>query len=355
MVLALAGCGGKKAAPEPAPTATAKPPSDRELIGRALRGRAVAASAGGLGLRHPRWKLEAVRVRGDRARVRARLSYGVRGVRGDFGSAASFKARRRGGGWRLRSLPAKRDREPWQVDDYERTRSSHFVIFSPQGITPPVDALEAGYERLEDALTADLRRRYLVVVARDDGHARQLTRSITGLESLTAITDTQIRVRGRALRVVAVRSQRLIIVLPAFLAAADQPQVIAHELTHAALAPTTSGRVPAWLVEGVALYASGDDRRDEYASLATVPTLAGLSAPDAIAHVRGDDQRAAYATASAAAFTIGDRYGSDALLKLIRAYSRTSLRGRRGDPELTDRVFRRVLGTSLTALQRTLG
>jgi hypothetical protein len=86
-----------------------------------------------------------------------------------------------------------------------------------------------------------------------------------------------------------------------------------------------------------------------------VPTLAALSTPDAIARLSGDEQQAAYAASSAAAFAIADRYGRDALLKLLLAYNRRHLLGRSGDPELTDHVLRRVLGLSLTALQRTLG
>lgn len=353
VVAALAGCGGKPAARAPSPTP--KPPSDRQLIARALRERATAAGARGLGLRHPRWRIERVRIAGRRARILARRSYGIRGVRGDFGSEQSFAARKRNGRWHLRADDAARGLEPWEVDDYTRDQSRHFVVLTPKGIAAPVDSLEAGYGQLRDTLTAGLRRRYLVVVARDGPHARRLTQSITGLESLTAVTDTQVRVRGRALRVVSVGAQRLLIVLPAFLAAPDQTQVIAHELAHAALAPTTSGRAPAWLVEGVALYASADDRRGEYASLTTVPTLAGLSAPDAIARMGGEGQRSAYATSSVAAFAIADRYGSAALLKVLHAYNRTGIRGRRGDPELTDRVLRRTLGISLTALQNSLG
>ena len=40
----------------------------------------------------------------------------------------------------------------------------------------------------------------------------------------------------------------------------ERRRVVAHELTHAALAGATSGRTPAWLVEGIALYVSGDQR-----------------------------------------------------------------------------------------------
>lgn len=360
-LVVVAGCGGQQKA-EPAPTATPspRPPTDRELIGLMLERRAKAlgngrAKTGPLGLRAPSYRIERVRIDGRRARIRARLSYRVRGVRGDFGSDRVLVARRRGGRWRLERALGTRNAEPWEVDDYERRRSEHFVVFTPKGVAAPIDSLEAGYTRLRAALKADLRGRYLVVVARDGAAARRLTQSIAGIEALTAITDTQVQIRGKALRVAGVASQSLIINTPQFLAAPDQVQVIAHELAHAALAPTTSGRVPAWLVEGVALYASADDRRAEYASLPVVPTLAGLSAPDAIARMTGEDQRTAYSTSSAAAFTIADRHGPGALLKVVAAYNRTRIRGRRGDPELTDRVLRRTIGTSLGELQRSLG
>lgn len=353
VVLALAGCGDQRRA-EPAPAPTPKPPTDRELIGRALERRADRVPDG-LGIRGSRYRLERLAVRGDRARVTARLSYAVAGVEGDFGSSRTFRARRRGGRWRLRVVRRERDREPWQVDDYVRTRTDHFVVLTPKDLTPPVEALEAGYARLTEVLRGGrLERRYLVVIARDGDRARRLTRRIAGLESLTALTDTQVRVRGPALRVVEVGSQRLVVNLPVFLAQRDPGRVVAHELTHAALAPVTSGRVPAWLIEGVALYVSGDDRRDEHGALPTVPTLAELSAPDALTLSSGSAQRSGYATASAAAYAIAERSGPRALLELLQGYSRRSLRGRAGDPALTDRALRRVLGTTLDELQRSL-
>ena len=96
-LIALAGCGGAKKT-QPTPTATPKPPTDRELIGRLLERRAAAlrtdraaafvatslparADAAreaarrikGLGLEHPRYRIERVRIHGRRARIRARL------------------------------------------------------------------------------------------------------------------------------------------------------------------------------------------------------------------------------------------------------------------------------------------
>jgi hypothetical protein len=355
-VLALAGCGGKHGPgpqPGPAPTGTPRPPTDRELIGDLLARRAhrlPAGRAAHLGLRRPHYAVVRITLHRRRARIRARLSYRVRGVRGDFGTPRTLMVRKRHRHWRFDRALGGRDADPWEVDDYVRQGLPHFVVFTPRDIPVPTDVLEAGYGRLRDALrNSHLRRRYLVVVARDAEHARRLTRRIAGVENLTALTDTQL---GAGKRIAA---QRLIVVWSAFANTSydDQVTVVTHELTHAVLAPFVTGRTPAWLIEGVALYVSGDDRRAEYAALPAVPTLAALSTPDAIAQLTGETQRAAYATSSAAAFVIAERYGRGALLDLYRAFA--SAGPQRGSAAFADRVLRRVLGTGLEPLQRTLG
>jgi hypothetical protein len=354
----LAGCGGKhRPAPAPTPSATEvatpRPPTDRERIGDLLARRAHALPSGRaahLGLRRPHYDVARITVRRRRARVRARLSYRVRGVRGDFGTPRTLVVRKRHRRWRFDHALGARDADPWEVDDYVRATLPHFVVFTPRDLAVPSDALEAGYTRLQTALRhSRLRRRYLVVIARDGAHARRLTRRIAGVESLTALTDTQL---GAGQRIAA---QRLIIIQSTFglTSAEDQQAVITHELTHAVLARFASGRTPAWLIEGIALYVSADDRRAEYAALAGRPSLAALSTPDAIARLSGDQQRAAYATSSAAAFLIAERNGRGALLDLYRAFARPG--PRRGSPAFSDRVLRHVLGTGLDGLQRTLG
>ena len=107
-----------------------------------------------------------------------------------------------------------------------------------------------------------LRRRYLVVVARRHAGRARADRGIRGVESLAAISDAAVREAGSARRVTTVVSQRLLVVWPPFSAldADGRRRVVTHELTHAALAGVTSGRTPAWLVEGIALYVSGDRR-----------------------------------------------------------------------------------------------
>jgi hypothetical protein len=354
-LMVLAGCGGKqRPRPAPAPSATATPraPSERELIGDLLerRARRTADRVARLGVRRAHYDVVRIALHGRRARIRARFSYRVRGVLGDFGTPRTLVARKRHGRWRIARVVGERDAEPWQVDDYVRTVLPHFVVLHPRDLAAPADALEDGYARLEETLRRSrLRRRYLVVVARDGEDAHRLTRRIAGVASLTALTDTLL---GAGTRIAA---QRLLIVQSNFglTSAEDQQSVVTHELTHAVLAPFATGRTPAWLIEGVALYVSADDRRAEYAALPVVPTLAAMSTPEAIARLSGEEQRAAYAASSAAAHLIAERFGRDALLRLYRAFSRPG--PRRGSAAYSDRVVRRTLGVGLDELQRTLG
>lgn len=348
----LAGCGGgsQGAVQTPTPTPSPRPPTREERIGAALEQRAarVQRQHRALGVRAARFVIEEVRA----DRVTARLAYRIRGVDGEFGSPRVFALR----GTRVGRALGSRDREPWEMGDVRREESEHFVVWALPGAVTPRDVLETAYARIRSSL-GELKDRYLVVVVPDGETARAITRRIVGLEQLSAITDTQVRIGGRAERVKEVRSQRLIINAAAFGATdpAGQEQVAAHELTHAVLAPRTSTRAPGWLVEGVALYASGDDRRPEYFALPALPTLAGLAAPDSVAALTGEAQRAAYATSSAAAFFIADVYGEDALLELIEVFNRRDLRGRRGDPRLTERAMKRVLGIGLDEFQERLG
>jgi hypothetical protein len=119
---------------------------------------------------------------------------------------------------------------------------------------------------------------------------------------------------------------------------------VTHELTHAALAGSTSGRTPSWLVEGIAMYVSGDRR-----AAPANPDLGALSEPAAIGRLSGAAQSDAYAAASAAAFAIVDRFGAAKLLDLYDSFNDTSLRARPG-PRLVDRALRRVLGIGLRQL-----
>jgi hypothetical protein len=197
-------------------------------------------------------------------------------------------------------------------------------------------------------------------VARDARVGRRMTSRIRGVAGLTALTDTQVTQTGSAERVVSVKSQRLLVLWPAFtgLDAEQQRVTVAHELTHAALAPVTSGRVPAWLGEGIAMYVSGDRRTVDAAQALTassssrVPSLRTLSRPDAVARLGGREQAAAYAYASAAAFYVADHYGRRRLMALYDAFNRDDVPGAEGDPATVDAATRKVLHVSLATLDR---
>ncbi len=295
-----------------------------------------------------------VDVSGDRATADVEFSYGIAGVRGAFAAERRVRAVRTTGGWRIADVRGGRGLPPWESGAFEEQRSEHFVVLAPAGldVSALTAALEAGYGTMRELLASGrLRRRYLVVVAGDVTQARALTSRIRGLETLAALADASVFQSGPAQRTTRVLSVRLLVVWPAFaqLDAEGRGRVVTHELTHAALTGSTSGRMPAWLSEGVALYVSGD-RRPAPAD----PDLAALSKADAIARLTGGAQADAYHASSAAAFAIADRYGTGRLLDLYEAFNDPGLRGRAG-ARLVDRAMRRELGLSLAELQETLG
>ena len=142
--------------------------------------------------------------------------------------------------------------------------------------------------------------------------------------------------------------------------------VIAHELTHAALARQTTGRTPAWLVEGTAMYAAGDQRAGAAGALLNgarladasqqpaarrTLSLAALAEPEAMSGLPEIPLAVAYSYASAAAYAIALKHGRAGLLRLYRAFNDESIPGR-PDRRLDDRVARHTLHESLGALQR---
>jgi hypothetical protein len=379
VLVMLAGCagGGKRAAPSPAPgaqgRATPRPPSDEQRIADVLRDRAdalergdrrayLATSTGAMQRRDRRAIARAARLRlrqvdfdpgmvdvkGARATATVEQRYSFASVPGRFGNTRRVVLARRGGRWRVAGVRSKRGVPPWEVGDFRQHRTRHFVVLGPPGtrIGTLLTALERGYEAMRARLAQRLRRRYLVVVAAGPKQARALTDTIRGLGTLAAISDATISERGPARAVGKVVSLRLLVVDSAFMGldALGRRRTIAHELTHAALAGSTSGRTPAWLVEGVAMYVSGD-RRPAPAN----PDLAALSQPGAIARLSGSAQARAYAASSAAAFAIVDRWGRAKLMALYDSFNHASMPGRPG-PRLVNRALSHELGISLRNL-----
>ena len=396
VVAVIAGCGGKPSAPgTPAQRAGGdRPSSDRDKLQALLDRRAQALLDGrpaayaatatgaqraldreagrvaaGLDLRDVRMQVRSLSVHGNRATLQAGASWGIRGVRGTFVGDRHLVATRGPAGWRITAVRDDRGLPPWEAGAYAERREGHFIVLAPPAIG--VDAaglpgdLAAGYDAIHAALPkVPLKRRYLVVVAPTARVARELTVDIRGVEGLAAISDTAVHESGPAQRVRAVVSQRLLVVWPSFirLTEDERRRVVAHELTHAVLADSTSGRTPAWLVEGIALLASGDRRDDEVAAALTGHAgetgriasqefdLRALSAPDAIARLSGARQAGAYAYASAAAYALARDFGTRAVLRLYDAFNDETLRGPPG-PGLVDRALRQTIGEGLATFQ----
>ncbi len=374
MLLVFAACGGNDPAPQPsatpgAPVERAEPTAE-EQIAALLTERAEALEAGDarayaatataaqrrrdrvhgrraarLNLREVELTARSIDARGNQATARVVTSYSLAGVRGAFQVRRRIVFRKRRE-WRIAGVRSGRGAPPWEVGDFVVRRTRHFALLAPAdldvGDLPA--ALEDGYATMRELLLRGrLRRRYLVLVTADAAQAHALTTEIQGVDTLTAISDATVVQSGPEASVERLISLRLLVVWQSYslLGPEERAKVVTHELTHAVLAGATSGRMPSWLGEGVALYVSGDRRPAPPGA-----DLVALSRPDTIARLAGTAQADGYATSSAAAFAIADRFGHRRLLRLYDVFNEPSLRGRPG-PRLTNRAVKRVLGISL--------
>jgi hypothetical protein len=402
LVLALpaAGCGGHSH-PKPARTATPhrratpQPPDDTDRLRALLNERAVATlhgdtaalartslgrqrrrdrhvarDAGPLPIAHLRMIAQTTDLAGRRAVMHVETIYGFRRVHGRFVTHSKMTAVRTAAGWRVRRDRALGDKAPWEVGRYTVRRSRHFLALTPRGLDVGglMSDLEAGRTLMRRGLPeAPGPGRMLVLIAAGGADGRALTRDVRSLGSLTAIAEAQVTLRGPARRVSWVTGQRILVMWPAYgsRSSAERRMVIAHELTHAALAHRTSGRVPGWLVEGIAMYASGDQRSADAGALLSgarlkvagaqtaaerALSLRRLARPGVMNRLDALPRAVAYSFASAAVYAIAAEHGRSALLRLYDAFNDEQIRGRAG-PRLDDRVTRRILHKSLRSVQ----
>ena len=389
--LAAGGCGGgssEPAKPKPTPTATtvsegAQQPRDdageinallRERAGLLEQGRAAAFAATSTGTQRARDRRAAKRTKalslervrfvadelqtsGNRASVAVTLSYRVRGMKRPFRTPRRVRARRTADGWRVTRDKPRREPLPWEVAAFRAIRSRHVVLLAPRGIdaAPLRSGLERAYRDIRrDLPSRDLPPSVLVIAAGDARQAKQLAGRIA--HGILAIANVTVDWGPPpALQVERVLAQRLIVVVDRWRLQPEMARqsTLAHELTHTALDPDTSARTPPWLIEGVAMYVSNDDRSEEAraraAGLGPSMKLRQLCMPNSIFRLRGRDQAAAYAAASAAAEAIVARRGTKGLFKLYDAFNESTIPGGPG-AETTDRVLRRTLGMSLARL-----
>jgi hypothetical protein len=362
--------------------ASARPPDDAADIKRLLGERAraleaedvLALSATAIGRQRARdrrsaWRAkrlaierirfvpEDVQTTGHRAKIAATMSYRVRGMRRPFLTARRILARKESVGWRVTSDKPRSEPLPWEVHPFRATRSRHVVLLAPSGMdaAPLRSGLERAYREIRrDLPSRDLPPSVLVIAAENARQAKQLTGRIA--KGIVAIANVAVEWGPPpALEVERVLAQRLIVVVDRWRTQDESARqsTLVHEMTHTALDPDTSARTPPWLVEGVAMYVSNDDRRAEAraraAGLGPTTKLRRLCKPNSIFRLGAREQGAAYAISSAAAEAIVARHGNKGLFKLYDAFNDSTIPGRPG-ARTTDRALRRTLGMSLARL-----
>jgi hypothetical protein len=405
--LLVAGCGGgshravatatstSTPAATPRAAATAKPPADTDQLKTLLadrargisagdpaalaktstgvqqaRDRRAARSAAALGLDTVFMTADATDVASAHATLRVTTDYTFTGLSGSFQARSLVKAVKTSAGWRVASSRPSGVQPPWELGRYTVRNSRHFLALTPRGLKVGalMSDLEAGRERMQRALpSVRAPGRLLVVVTRDTADARALTKDIRAMGSLTAMAEANVDQQGPAQRVAHLTGQRLLVLWRSFkdFDTDGRRTVVAHELTHAALARRTSGRTPVWLLEGTALYASGDKRYSGAGQLLSGATLVNASArrasahtlsltalarPDSMVHLAATPLAVAYSYSAAAAFAIAAHYGRAGLLRLYFAFNDEKIRGRPGR-KLEDAVVRHVFHRSLSSLQ----
>ena len=333
-------------------TATARGPQE-------ARDRVSARHAKRLALERVRLVADDLETSGARAEARVAMSYRMRGLRRPFHTERKLVLRKHSVGWRVsRDVAIGPESLPWEVAPFEVTRAPNVVLLTSPGVDagPLRDGLATAYREVRRDLPArDMPRSVLVIGARGAAQAERLVGRIA--RGVIALANVRVDVGPPpALEVERVLEQRMIVVVSrwSLLPADERHSTLVHELTHTALNPDTSGRTPPWLVEGVAMYVSGDDRTEEArlraAGAGPSTTLRQLCKPNSIFRLNGRDQGAAYAASAAAAAAIVERRGTKGLFRLYDAFNDSRLDGRTC-AATTDRVLRRTIGMSLAELE----
>jgi hypothetical protein len=404
--LLVAGCGGSKRASKSdgvasAATQTATPtatPSDAEQIQSLLKERArriqngdalalVETSTGPQAVRDKReanaaraLKLEGVTLESRAASIQGRYAtahvvtrYHFLGIDdSEFAVRSAMSFTKTPDGWRVKDdHPSQGVVAPWQLTNYIVRRSPHFVTLAPVGLKLDnfMKDLEAGRAITKRGLPdTKVPERLLVLLARNTRDAKALARDAKSIGSIYAIAQASVQQTGPAQRVFRVSAQRMLVMWRWLRRSsqAERRMTIAHEMTHAALVKQTSGRMPAWLVEGTAMYVSGDRRYSQAGALLSggvlrdssqqtaskrVLSLTALGKPTSLDNLATTPLGFAYSYASAAAYAIAQKHGRKGLLRLYKAFDKQKYKGTPGR-KLMDRVLRATLHQSLASLQQ---
>lgn len=402
--LLAAGCGGSKpSAAKPSATATARkpaeksqPPSDDQQLQHLLlersraiqdgdaarlaatstgvqqgRDRRAAKSAAALPLGSVEVEATSTTVGKATATMHALTSYDFDDVDSSFAVRSSMRFSKTPDGWRLKSDRPAGIEAPWQRGAYVVRRSDHFLVLTPRGLKVPgiMKDLEAGRAKMKKGLPGvKTPGRLLVVVTKGVADTKALTRDVRALGTLNAIAEASVDESGPARRVKTVGAQRLLVAWRSFGRQnhAGRRRTVAHEMTHASLLKKTSGRTPAWLVEGMAMYVAGDKRYGDAGALLSgaqlrdssqqgaakrVLSLTALGRPTSMTRLGATPLAFAYSYSAAAAFAIAAKHGRKGLLRLYYGFNDERIKGSAGR-KLMDRVMRKTLHQSLASVQK---
>lgn len=314
---------------------------------------------------------DATEIDGDRATVRADMRYAFDDIDTAYFKTSRMTAEKTPEGWRISNdRPSAGTLAPWEFTHYKARSSKHFLALHPRNLRVGslMKDLEKGRSRMLRGLPGvKPPDKVLVIVARNSKDTKALTKDMKTRRSLVAVAESQFATVGAAKRVSRLWGERVFVMWKSYKAgsSSERRQIVAHELVHAALAKRTSARTPPWLYEGIALYASGDNRSPDAGALISgrgvlrdtskqddakaAMSLTRLSRPTALERMNAVEISFSYSYASATAYTIVQKHGRKALLKLLTAYNSNKNKG--SGRKLADRVVRRTLGKSLKTLE----
>lgn len=374
-----------------------KPPSDTEMLDTLLTERAFAihtgdveaflktstgaqvakdkraiAAAKALPLNDVKLEAGGTEIDGDRGTLRVHMAYRFDGIDEWYWKTSRMTVERTEDGWKVaKDRPSAGTLAPWEHTRYKARTSKHFLALAPaqMKVGKLMRDLEKGRTKLRRGLKGvKLPERTLVIVNRNSNDTKALTKDYKTLSAVVAIAEAQVSTDGPAKKVSDVSGNRVFVLWRSY---GNRPpkarqRVIAHELAHVALVRRTGGRVPVWLSEGTAMYASGDTNRasDAGALLSggvlrdsskqkpaeRALSLTRLAKPSSLNRMSAVGISFAYSYSAAAAYAIANNYGEGALLRLHAAFNSEKIKGKPGR-SLTNKVFKKVLKKSLSQVE----
>lgn len=282
-------------------------------------------------------------------------------------------------GWRVDSLVLDLA-PPWAQGYTAFGESKHFLIFfRPEGgqVTEAMSTLE----QLEESWSAiaatglTLADKYAAFLCLNDDDHKMLTGDLSmGMADASVGSIAWVENDVFQTYNLAVFVSRDVFAGPSAMQKRRRLQIaLDHEMVHAALSQWTRSWMPGWLVEGAAVYLSGEKRSPNAPlaeAMATGLSLRGISESSVLRDAKGDLRRIdlQYKLAAETVAFIDMHWGTAKLLELYRAFSleypeqwhgpygidyedEHSEAKRRARIDLTQRLLRRVLGVGIEDLE----